>query len=133
MLRPYIGLLIHLLIGLGRPGANQGWDNAPTPAPQGGGGPSGLALVAAGLSIASWFLIPLVGAVAGMFLGRVELGKIEKGESSPDGKVFAQIGWWAGLANLLLTVVGGCLFFAIWVGVFGLAIGGGMLQEGMQQ
>lgn len=134
MLRPYIGLIVHFLLGSVRPSASQdGWDQAPSPAPSGGSGsPSGLAIAAAGLSIASWFIIPLIGAVGGMVCAKIELKNIAEGSSPQAGQVFAQIGWWAGLANLIFSIVGTCLFVAMWFGLFALIFGGAAISGAAQ-
>jgi len=121
MLKPYIALFAQLLFGWGI-GANY---EAPSPAPQGGSGtPSNAAYLAAGLSIASWFIIPLFGAIGGVFIARSELSKIDRGQSPEAGRIFAQIGWYVGLANLVLSVVGLCGGLALWFGLFALIMGG---------
>lgn len=135
MLRPYIGLIAHLLLGfLHPPSANQGWDEAPSRPPSGqGDGPSTMALAAAGLSIASWVFLPLIGAIAGMIVGRSELSKIEKGQSPEKGRVFAQLGWWVGLANVIASILGGCIALAFWFGFVALLFGGAAMSEGAVQ
>ncbi len=126
MLGTYLAVIAQLLFGR-TPLANYG---APSPAPQGASGkPSNAAYAAAGLSIASWFVIPLVGAVAGMFIGKSELNKIDAGQSPEAGRIFAQIGWYGGLANLALSVISICGGLAIWFGLFAIIAGGAAVSS----
>jgi hypothetical protein len=53
-----------------------------------------------------------VTAIPAAIIGKMELGKIERGESSPAGKTFAQIGFWAGAILSVLSVIGICLYIA---------------------
>jgi hypothetical protein len=91
-----------------------------------------MAYLAAGLSIASWFVIPLVGAIAGMFIGKSELGKIDRGESPEAGRIFAQLGWYVGLANLALSIIGVCGGLAVWFGLFAIIFGSAAVGSAAQ-
>lgn len=68
--------------------------------------PSGMAVAALLCGIGSWVVLPFVAAVAGVILGKLELGKIARGESPAAGKTFAQVGYYASIANIVVTVLG---------------------------
>lgn len=95
-------------------------------------GPSGAAWVTLICGIASWFMLPLIASVVGIFIGRSELKAIEEGRSPQAGELITKIGYYVSIANVVLTVVGTCFSFAIvaliWggliAGVGGLAIFG---------
>lgn len=64
----------------------------------------------------SWTILPFVAAVAGVIIGKIELGKIERGESPEAGKTVAQIGYYASIANIVVTVIatiGTCCIFLV--------------------
>ncbi len=83
--------------------------------------PSGMAIASLVLGIASWFALPLIGAIGGAILGKIELNKIERGESPEAGETLAQIGFWASVANIVLGVVTTCVGILIFA-VFGFSI-----------
>lgn len=93
------------------------------PPPSGGHagnqGASNMAVLALVCGIGAWFVLPFIAAIAAIIIGKMEVGKIDRGESSPGGRTFAQIGMWLGLAQIILTVVGGCVTVAIFVFFFG--------------
>lgn len=68
--------------------------------------PSGMAWAALICGAGSWVILPFVAAVAGVIIGKIELGKIERGESPAEGKQIAQIGYYASIANIIVTVLG---------------------------
>jgi len=78
-----------------------------------------MAIAALVLGIVSWMAgTTLLTSIPGVIVARMELKKIERGESSGEGKILAQIGFWASLANII--VFGG--LFVLWCGFFGLGI-----------
>ncbi len=102
-------------------GVNSGYQ--PPSQPPGGSNsaeqPSGMAYATLALGIASWFLVPLIGAVVGAIIGWMELKNIEQGKSPAKGKSITQVGFWLCVAHLILSVVGTCAAIAIIVFVFG--------------
>jgi hypothetical protein len=82
-----------------------------------------MAIASLVLGVASWFALPLVGAIAGAIIGKIELNKIERGESPEEGETLAQIGFWASIANIVMSVLGTCLVVALF-GFFGLSLFG---------
>lgn len=98
-----------------RPGTGPGGSSSDSP--------SGMAIASLVLGVASWFALPLVGAIAGAIIGKIELNKIERGESPEEGETLAQIGFWASIANIVMSVLGTCLVVALF-GFFGLSLFG---------
>lgn len=94
----------------------QGWGQPPPQLPQ-SDQPSGMAWAALICGAGSWFVLPFVAAVAGLIIGKMELGKIERGESPAAGKTIAQVGYYASIANIVVSVlalIGSCcLLFLI--------------------
>lgn len=78
--------------------------------------------------IGSWVVLPFVAAIAGVIVGKMELGKIERGEAPEAGRTFAQIGYWASIANIILSVLallGTCCFFGLmFMGIAGASAAG---------
>jgi hypothetical protein len=63
-------------------------------------------------------------SLPGLICGKMELGKIERGESSEAGKQFAQIGMWVSVANFafFFLIMGGlCIFYIFMFAVFGVS------------
>lgn len=73
---------------------------------------SGQAVAALVAGITSWFLFPVIGGIVAVILGKMELNAIATGKSSPAGQSLAQVGFWLGAINLVLTVVG-CVVSAL--------------------
>lgn len=107
----------------GGPPPQQGWQQPPQQT-----SPSGLAVAALICGIGSWVILPLVAAIAGAIIGKIEIGKIERGESPEAGRTFAQVGYYASLANIVLTVLGlivsCCIFFVVFAGAAGVGLSG---------
>ena len=100
--------------GWGQP--QQGFAGGQPPPPAQSNDPSGLAWAALICGAGSWVMLPFVAAVAGVIIGKIELGKIERGESSPAGKTVAQIGYYASIANIVVTLlatIGTCCMLLI--------------------
>ncbi len=121
-----------------QPGAPPGHGGFGSPPGQGGGAlqpqassssPSGLAVAALICGIGSWVVLPFVAAVAGVILGKIELGKIERGESPAAGKTFAQVGYYASIANIVLTVLG-TIFGCCIAFIIPMVIAGGAAASG---
>ncbi len=110
----------------------------PSTAPSGSSkGPSGAAWFTLICGIASWFFLPLIASVVGIFIGRGELKAIREGRSDPSGELITRIGYYVSIANVAMTVIGGCvsvaIVAAIWggliAGIGGLAIFGELAQQ----
>lgn len=104
----------------------------PPPPPSSGGyntGGSGSASTNAIISlvagILSWIACPFILGIVAWVMGKSELGKIERRESSAEGKTLATIGMWLGIANVILSVIG-VLFYIIFVLIIGIASFSGM-------
>lgn len=121
--------------GFGPPGSYPG--GTPFGPPPGGGfgpppgGPpqpqsaSPMAITSLVLLVVS-LLCGLFASIPGAIIAKVELGKIERGESPEAGKTFAQIGFWGNLAITFIGLLGICLYIAfVAMAVGGAAAGGG--------
>lgn len=90
-----------------------------------------MAIAAIVLGAMSWLAgTTLLTSIPGVIVARMELKKIERGESSAGGKTLAQIGFWASLANIImfggLFLIWGCfVVFGIIFSLVGAAGGGG--------
>lgn len=85
-----------------------------------------MAIVAILLGIGSWFLGSIFFAIPGVIVAKMELGKIERGESPVAGKSLAQVGFWASALHLgfaFLGLIGACCYFTLIIGVLGAAAG----------
>jgi hypothetical protein len=82
-------------------------------------GASGMAIASLVLAIVSFVMCGPFTAIPGLIIGKIELGKIERGESPESGKILAQIGFWAntGLSVLYLLFI--CLYVIIIVAAIG--------------
>lgn len=89
-----------------------------------------MAVAALICGIGSWVVLPFVAAVAGVIIGKIELGKIDAGESPEAGRTLAQIGYYASIANIVVTLLGAigacCFAFIIPMIFMGAAAGSGM-------
>lgn len=84
-----------------------------------GEGASSLAVATLVLGIGAWTFLPILSAIVGVILGRVELNNIKRGESSQGGKMITQIGFWLSVVNIVLSVLGSCVAFALIFLVYG--------------
>ena len=89
---------------------------------------SSLAVMTLLAGIASWTVLPFLGGFLGIVFGLIELGNIKKGQSPEAGKLITQIGFYASIANIVLSILGTCAIFALYFGIFGLALGGAALE-----
>lgn len=91
-------------------GGQQGGQNFAQP-PTSAGGASSRATAALILAIAGFlFCCPLT-SIPAVVVGWMEIDAIKKGQSSPNGMKFAQIGVWGGIAATVLQGVG----FLFWI------------------
>lgn len=95
----------------------------PPPPPQNlgnvtGGQASTNAIIALVAGILSWVMCPFILGIVAWIMGKGELGKIERGESSEAGKTFAKTGMWLGIVNVILSVLFGALYVIIMVLAF---------------
>lgn len=88
-----------------------------------------MAVAALICGIGSWVVLPFVAAVAGVIIGKMELGKIDRGESPEAGRTLAQVGYYASIANIVVTLLGSitacCLFFFVFGGLAAVGSAGG--------
>ncbi|MFU8804010.1 MAG: DUF4190 domain-containing protein [Bradymonadaceae bacterium] len=73
--------------------------------------------------IGAWTILPGVAAPIAIIMGFIELGKIKKGESPEAGRMFAKIGMWLGIAQIILGFVAGCVLVAFYLGLMGIIFG----------
>lgn len=69
------------------------------------------------LGLISWPLIialPLFGALPGLILGKIELDRIERGESPEAGRTRAAIGFWASVAHIATCFLAVCAGAGFW-------------------
>ncbi len=74
---------------------------------------SNLAIASLSLGIASWVLIPLLGAVAAIITGHMARKEIRASGGRMEGDGLALGGLITGYSNLLLSCVAGAIFLAI--------------------
>jgi hypothetical protein len=74
------------------------------------------------LGLISWVVGGIFVAIPGVIIGKMELNKIARGESPEAGKSYAQIGYWASLANIIFFVVIMCGVCALYAAFFGFAM-----------
>jgi hypothetical protein len=65
----------------------------------------GLAIASLVLGIMSWVCGGILLAIPAVICGKMELNAIQEGRSPESGKVMAQIGFWVGMAHIILTVL----------------------------
>jgi hypothetical protein len=69
-----------------------------------------MAIAALVLGIASWVMCGPVLSIPGAIVGKMEMGKIERGESAAAGATLAKAGFWISVANLALAGVLICIY-----------------------
>ena len=87
--------------------------------------PSSLAIITLLAGISAWTIFPFVGGFVGIATGWIELGNIKTGKSSEAGRLITQLGLGASIANVALTILGGCALAIFYFGLFGLVLGAG--------
>ncbi len=98
----------------------------PPPPPSSGGmnmntgGSAGTnAIIALVAGIISWVMCWWIGGIVAWIMGKGELSKIDRGESSEAGRTMAKIGMWLGIVNVIVfTLIG--LFYVIVIVFLGL-------------
>ncbi len=90
---------------------------APPPPPTGSGsanaGASTNAIIALVCGIASFIFCPFILGIIAWVMGKGELGKIDRGESSEAGRSMANIGKWLGIINVCLSILFGLIYILI--------------------
>jgi hypothetical protein len=69
------------------------------------------------LSIASWLIIPLVGAIAGLICGHLALNEINRSEGRVEGRGMAVAGLIIGYVHIAAALCAGAVFFVVFLGV----------------
>lgn len=94
--------------------------STPPPPPSTGGmgsGPSGSAgtnaIIALVAGILSYIFCPFILGIVAWIMGKGELSKIDRGESSEAGRSMAKIGMWLGIVNVVLSVLFGLVYVLI--------------------
>ncbi len=89
----------------------------PPPPPSAGlnsGGSAGTnAIIALVAGILSYIFCPFILGIVAWIMGKGELGKIDRGESSEAGRSFAKIGMWLGIVNVILSILFGLVYILI--------------------
>lgn len=78
-----------------------------------GGSASTNAIIALVAGILSYVMCPFILGIVAWIMGKGEIGKIERGESSEAGKSLAKIGMWLGIVNVILSVLFGLVYVLI--------------------
>ena len=90
--------------------------STPPPPPTGSGSSGGAstnAIIALVAGILSWVFCPFILAIVAWIMGKGEINKINRGESSESGRTMAKIGMWLGIVNLVVCVLVGVLYLFI--------------------
>ncbi|MEO8513633.1 MAG: DUF4190 domain-containing protein [Ignavibacteria bacterium] len=92
----------------------------PPPPPTSGGmnmNPGGSAgtnaIIALVAGILSYIFCPFILGIVAWIMGKGELSKIDRGESSEAGRTFAKIGMWLGIINVVLSILFGLVYILI--------------------
>lgn len=78
-----------------------------------GGSASTNAIIALIAGILSFVMCPFILGIVAWIMGKGELGKIDRGESSESGRTMAKIGMWLGIVNVILSVLFGLVYILI--------------------
>lgn len=95
--------------------------STPPPPPSSGGmnmGPTGgsagtNAIIALVCGILSYVFCPFILGIVAWIMGKGELSKIDRGESSEAGRTMAKIGMWLGIVNVILSILFGLVYILI--------------------
>ncbi len=78
------------------------------------GGSAGTnAIIALVCGILSYIFCPFILGIVAWIMGKGELSKIDRGESSEAGRSMAKIGMWLGIVNVILSVLFGLVYVLI--------------------
>jgi hypothetical protein len=72
-----------------------------------------MAIASLVLAVVSFMMCGLLTSIPGLIIGKMELGKIERGESPEAGKLLAQIGFWGNVGVSVLWILIMCLYAVI--------------------
>lgn len=78
-----------------------------------GGSASTNAIIALVAGILSYVMCPFILGIVAWIMGKGELGKIDRGESSEAGRTLAKIGMWLGIINVILSILFGLVYLLI--------------------
>lgn len=78
-----------------------------------GGSASTNAIIALVAGILAYVMCPFILGIVAWIMGKGELGKIDRGESSEAGRTLAKIGMWLGIVNVILSVLFGLVYVLI--------------------
>ncbi|MCI0449156.1 MAG: DUF4190 domain-containing protein [Chlorobi bacterium] len=92
--------------------------STPPPPPPSGGAGTGMsagtnAIIALVAGILSYVMCPFILGIVAWIMGKGELGKIDRGESSEAGRTMAKIGMWLGIINVILCILFGLVYLLI--------------------
>jgi len=91
--------------------------STPPPPPPSGGASTGSAgtnaIIALVAGILSYVMCPFILGIVAWIMGKGELNKIDRGESSEAGRTMAKIGMWLGIINVILSVLFGLVYLLI--------------------
>src|SRR5262245_22757873 len=86
----------------------------PTSSGMNAGGSAGTnAIIALVAGILSYVFCPFILGIVAWIIGKGELGKIDRGESSEAGRTMAKIGMWLGIVNVALSILFGLVYVLI--------------------
>lgn len=74
---------------------------------------NGMAIASLALSIASWIVIPLIGAILGVIFGHIALGQLRRADGAEEGRGLAIAGLAVGYVNLVLWFLVGLVVVII--------------------
>lgn len=77
------------------------------------GGASQKATAALIMAVAGFFCCSIFTTIPAIVVGWMEMNAIKAGQSSKDGLMFAQIGFWLGIAGTIIHIGGGALWFLL--------------------
>lgn len=81
--------------------------------------PSAMSIIGMVLGIVSWaFGFGPLTSLPGLIVSIIELRNIKRGASPQASKIFAQVGLWVSLANVVIAG----LLILLWCGIFGFAL-----------
>lgn len=94
--------------------------STPPPPPSSGGmnmntgGSAGTnAIIALVAGILSYIFCPFILGIVAWIMGKGEISKIDRGESSEAGRSMAKIGMWLGIVNVVLSILFGLVYVLI--------------------
>ncbi len=85
---------------------------------------NGMAIASLSCSIASFVVIPIIGAILGVIFGHIALGQLRRTDGAEEGRGLAIAGLAVGYVNLILWLLG-ALIFIIFALIITAQTGGG--------